>query len=146
MSAPLGHKNDIAMTNVLNFIKNDLPSLMKTRNIIVNGEIYYSGHSSGCRNAIQLSKKSLPSGLILLDPVDTDPTEHLINPILTEPLYIPIPVLIVASGLGSKTGLEIGPFHIPACCPIHYSSRHFYSNLKGGLMVMANATFFGIFC
>ena len=107
--------------------------------------LFFMGHSSGSQIAYLLANKYPALGLILLDPVDSDPVQWT-KPVipLNSQVNYDKPVLVVASGKGGESGIQVGNVQIPACCPQNYSSNHFYDSFVKAPKFYIEATDYGV--
>jgi hypothetical protein len=86
--------------------------------------------------------QSIPvDGLLLVDPVDSDPM-NMTKPVLVEKTLLNVPTMVLSSGLGTVPGWNLGN-RFPACCPPLYSSRHFYTMLDTPFKVELKALNYG---
>jgi Chlorophyllase enzyme len=90
-----------------------------------------------------MNKQFPAEGLVLLDPVDSDPVNS------TKPVVVPeittgmkSPMLIVTSGLGGVSGLTVGGLVAPPCCPVGESGDKFYAGFDTSKYLL-NATIYG---
>ena len=108
----------------------DLESVL-SRSFVVTGasKLFLAGHSSGNRYIVNLlSRGVLPAGVIYLDPIgmdliyslDCDTDGKMIKPVLTQPIVIQAPLLVVGSELCETQTTKLG------CCPAGFSASHFY--------------------
>ena len=124
------HMDDVVSKaqNIVDIAKNgDLQKLIDTsfkRPFKINANsIFLDGHSSGAQIAYLLGvKNSNIDGLVLLDPVDSDPVNWT-KPVVENPSPYTQPVLVLVSELGEKAGFP----GFPACVPLTYGSMHFYN-------------------
>ncbi|KAJ3326676.1 Cell cycle checkpoint protein rad17 [Blyttiomyces sp. JEL0837] len=106
--------------------------------------IFFAGHSSGNQIAVKMAE-TYPvgvKGLILLDPVDSDPFK-LTSPVipLNGTVGMTVPVVVVASELCEIAGIPIVKF--PACCPSGYDNFHFYNAFQNAAKFDLVAKYYG---
>ncbi|KAJ3304383.1 hypothetical protein HDV03_002864 [Kappamyces sp. JEL0829] len=85
---------------------------------------FFAAHSSGNQVAVLMGGKYPSNGLILLDPVDSDPVKWT-HPVINGTVAYDKPVIVVASRYCEERGIQAGNI-VPPCCPAGYSSTHFY--------------------
>ncbi|KAJ3270484.1 hypothetical protein HDV01_007791 [Terramyces sp. JEL0728] len=103
--------------------------------------LFFAAHSSGNQIAVEMGLATPSLGLILLDPVDSDPVKWT-KPVINGTVAYDKPVIVVASGLGEVSGISVGNV-FPPCCPVGFSSQHFYDAFTNVPKYMFKVTAFG---
>jgi pimeloyl-ACP methyl ester carboxylesterase len=108
--------------------------------------LFFMGHSSGSQIAyVMADRYPSAAGLILLDPVDSDPVQWT-SPVipLNSKVKYSKPVLVLASGRGGERGIKIGSIGFPPCCPADYSATHFYDAFVNAPKYFVEAFAYGV--
>jgi pimeloyl-ACP methyl ester carboxylesterase len=107
---------------------------------------FFMGHSSGSQIAyVMADRYPSATGLILLDPVDSDPVQWTTPVIpLNSVVEYAKPVLVLASGRGGVRGIKVGNTGLPPCCPANYSAPHFYDAFVNAPKYFIEASAYGV--
>ncbi|KAJ3285791.1 hypothetical protein HDU76_008084, partial [Blyttiomyces sp. JEL0837] len=106
-------------------------------------KIFFSAHSKGNQIAVTMAKTKPVGlkGLMLIDPVDTDPLKFTtpVIPVGGSVDLMGVPVLVVGNELGDHQSLPL----VPACCTPGYSYAHFYNAFVNSPKINLVAKYFG---
>ena len=97
-----------------------------------SAKLVVSGHSSGAKAIISMYRDMHAeiAGVVLLDPVDSDPSNLSKSSIEEDEVFHwGTPLLVLGSGLGNQPGVNLGRLW-PPCAPVGHSSDFFYSHFE----------------
>jgi Chlorophyllase enzyme len=128
----------VRVTNILEYLTSDLGNFIaknfKEPVQVDMSQVFFAGHSSGSQIATLMALKVRAKGLILLDPVDSDPVK-LTTPVVHAAMNFTNPVLVVDSGKCLEGN--------PACCPAGFSGQHFYDGFETSQKFKLTASLYG---
>ncbi|KAJ3311358.1 hypothetical protein HDV04_004070 [Boothiomyces sp. JEL0838] len=145
-SNPLDMPGILARTNkILEFCQTKLQDYINANfanKVVVDpSRLFFAAHSSGNQIAVEMALSNPSLGMILLDPVDSDPVK-LTKPVINGTVAYDKPVMVVASGLCEVSGINLGKV-FPPCCPPGFSSQHFYDAFTNVPKYMYTVTDYG---
>ena len=126
----------LSFTRVASWMTQNMNATLKMQSGLPAGvaidpaKLVVSGHSAGAKGIMTMYRQMHDkiAGVVLLDPVDSDPMHSTKSSFEQDELFaFGTPLLVLGSGLGDQPGINLG--HIwPACAPLGSSAEFFFDH------------------